>query len=379
MKNEQLQKNIPNGWKQVKLSNISRVRMGQSPSSSAYNEDHKGLPLIQGNNDIKNHKTITRIWTSEITKTAEQGEIILTVRAPVGIVGIAQEKICMGRGVCSIDSDCRSFIWYFLNYFELKWLNFEQGSTFTAVSSSDIKNLKIIIPSLSEQNRIIAVLETWDKVIEKIEKKIKIKKQVKKWLMQNLLSEKKRLSGFIGEWDIVRLGDVSIIKKGDSITKKSITHGSIPVIAGGQRPAYFHDKSNRDGRVITVSASGAYAGYVDFYERPIFVSDCTSIQEKSVNINFIYYLLKLKQEFIYSLQSGGAQPHIQPDDLKRIIIKVPKLKEEQDAIVNIITIVNKEILELENKISLIKDQKKYLLDNLITGKIRTPETLSIKL
>jgi len=82
-------------WKTVQLQDICRVIMGQSPSSVAYNEFGNGIPLIQGNNDIKNRKTVDRVWTTEITKTADAGNIIMTVRAPVGCIGIATKKYAL--------------------------------------------------------------------------------------------------------------------------------------------------------------------------------------------------------------------------------------------------------------------------------------------
>ena len=247
-----------------------------------------------------------------------------------------------------------------------------------------LKDSIYFYPPLPEQNRIVAVLEIWDEYLEKLSRKIEIKRDIKKGIASQIMNcelsivngkkvyvPKLRLPGFSGDWESVKLGDVSNIKRGDMITKKDITDGYIPVIAGGQQPAYFHNKSNRKGMTITVSGSGAYAGYVDFYNCPIFVSDGMSIQEKSLDINFIYYFLKLKQDYIYSLQTGGAQPHIYPKDLQRLKLSIPKSLEEQTAIAEILTTADEEIEMLEKKKKIIEGQKKFLLNNLVTGKIRT--------
>ena len=86
-----------------------------------------------------------------------------------------------------------------------------------------------------------------------------------------------------------RLGDVVKISKGQLITEKHAISGVIPVIAGGKKPAYFHNKSNRIGKTITISASGASAGYVAFFDEPIFASDCSTISEgNDYSIEFIY-------------------------------------------------------------------------------------------
>lgn len=358
----------------MRLDDVSIVQMGQSPSSLAYNENKNGLPLIQGNNDIKKDKTISRIWTSELTKTADKGDVILTVRAPVGMVGLAHNKVCIGRGVCSIKSDNLDFIYYFLKYFQPRWSIFEQGSTFTAVNSSDIRKLNILLPPLPEQKRIVKVLEVWDNYLEKLSKKIELKKNIKKGLMQKLLTGEIRLKGFDGEWKEAKLGEVCIIKRGEMITKNMITQGDIPVIAGGKQPAYYHDKYNYDGKTITVSGSGASAGFVSYFKKPIFASDCSVIKEigyKS-DIDFIYYQVLSRQKYIFSLQSGGAQPHVYPRDLALLKIDFVDDIQEQSAIAEILTTSDKEIELLEKKKKIIEEQKRFLLNSLVSGKIRVP-------
>jgi type I restriction enzyme M protein len=136
-------------------------------------------------------------------------------------------------------------------------------------------------------------------------------------------------------YKLVFLKDFADLKRGTSITKKDITEGDIPVIAGGQKPAYFHNKSNRGSNCITVSSSGAYAGYVAFHSNPIFVSDCFTIETNNENLNqkFLFYLLKSKQELIYSFQTGGGQPHVYAKDFDKFKIPLPAI-ETQNQIVD---------------------------------------------
>ena len=124
------------------------------------------------------------------------------------------------------------------------------------------------------------------------------------------------------------------LKRGTSITKKDVSNGNIPVIAGGQKPAYFHNKSNRKSNCITISSSGAYAGYVAIHNNPIFASDCFTIETSTNELNqkFLYYLLKSKQELIYSFQTGGGQPHVYAKDFNKFKIPLPSL-ETQNQIV----------------------------------------------
>lgn len=155
-------------------------------------------------------------------------------------------------------------------------------------------------------------------------------------------------------WKEVELGEVCEIKKGNSITKNTITNGNIPVIAGGQQPAYYHNTSNRTGETLTVSGSGAYAGFVAYFNVPIFASDCSTIQTKSrdVFMKYIYYLLKGNQKNIYKLQRGIAQPHVYPKDLAKIKIPLPLSngKPDLETQKKIVSILEKaEALKTRNK------------------------------
>ena len=146
------------------LKEIASVIMGQSPSSHAYNNNAEGLPLIQGNLDIENGQLSPRIYTHEITQTCECGDVILTVRAPVGEIAIAQQEACIGRGVCSIRPHVKNdtnLIYQFLQYFKPKWGSLEQGSTFTAVSGTDIRGIAVSIPSADK----IELLNVYDNKI----------------------------------------------------------------------------------------------------------------------------------------------------------------------------------------------------------------------
>ncbi len=178
------------------------------------------------------------------------------------------------------------------------------------------------------------------------------------------------LLGFGGEWDVKTLGEICEIKKGQLITDRSRIEGNIPVIAGGKVPAYFHNKANRNGKTITISASGASAGYVAYHTYPIFASDCSSIEEsKKYTIEFIYFLLQSKQEKIYKMQTGGAQPHIHPSDLTPINVSMPK-KKEQVAIATILSDMDAEIESLEKKRDKYIMLKQGMMQQLLTGKIR---------
>lgn len=122
------------------------------------------------------------------------------------------------------------------------------------------------------------------------------------------------------------LKSIAHIRKGSSITQAITVQGDIPVVAGGQDAAYYHNKSNREPDIITVSASGAYSGFVNYWNQEIFASDCTTIKslnENEISTRLIFHYLKSIQEEIYQLQRGQAQPHVYPRDIENIKIPVP--------------------------------------------------------
>lgn len=130
----------------------------------------------------------------------------------------------------------------------------------------------------------------------------------------------------ITKWPIKKLGEIAEIKKGKSITSSDVKPGKIKVVAGGQNYAFFHNESNCSSNTITVSASGAYAGFVNYWEEPIFASDCSTVNcSDLLTQKYIYYYLKYMQNSIYDLQKGQAQPHVYPDDLKEFPIPFPSI------------------------------------------------------
>ena len=176
-------------WEEMKLKNIVIIQMGQSPDSSSYNFENIGIPLIQGNADILNRKSNPRQYTSKPTKFCDVGDLLLTVRAPVGYVGKSKHYACIGRGICSVKNNDKSileFIYQFLLYFEDKWKSIEQGSTFTAVNSSDINSINILLPSIPEQTKIANFLSAIDSKIDMENQLLQKLEEQKKFLLQNM-------------------------------------------------------------------------------------------------------------------------------------------------------------------------------------------------
>ncbi|MDS3904299.1 restriction endonuclease subunit S [Staphylococcus hominis] len=173
-------------WENKLLGNLVNITMGQSPSSKNYTENSNYTTLVQGNADLNNGYIQPRIYTKQITKLAEVNDILLTVRAPVGKIGRAQLKACIGRGVCAIKGD--SFIYYFLELFDLqnKWIRFSQGSTFESISGNEIKNIDIAYPINEERQKISEFLSKLDELLKNQLLKVEQLKQRKKGLLQKM-------------------------------------------------------------------------------------------------------------------------------------------------------------------------------------------------
>jgi len=134
-------------------------------------------------------------------------------------------------------------------------------------------------------------------------------------------------------FDLVKIKEYADFQRGTSKSKKDLQEGTIPVIAGGQKPSMFCNQSNREKNSITISSSGN-AGYVWFHDYPIFATDCFTINSKSQDLNqiFLYYLLKSKQEYIYSLQTGGVIKHVYARDFDNFTIPLPPLEIQQEIV-----------------------------------------------
>jgi restriction endonuclease S subunit len=163
------------------------------------------------------------------------------------------------------------------------------------------------------------------------------------------------------------LTTVAKIYKGQNITKERVTGGNYPVIAGGQVSPYNHNTYNEEGNCITVSASGAYSGYVWYHKDPIFASDCIvikSFDEQIVKTIFIYEILRLKQPEIYLLQKGAGQPHVYPDDLAKLNIPLLSIK-RQEKIVGYIQKIRIQAQQLQQEGVNILEQTKKQVERMI--------------
>ncbi|MGE6328748.1 restriction endonuclease subunit S [Psychrobacter pacificensis] len=384
---------VPKGWKKGLVSDLADTVMGYAFKSNDFVK--KGIPLVRMGNLYQNQFQLDRspIYLPDDFATEykrfllQSGDLVMSMTGTMGKrdYGFAVEipentqDCLLNQRVLKIEprnSDAKGFVLNVLKseIFLSKLYSLPGGTKQANLSATQIREISVLIPPLPEQQKIAKILSTWDKAISMTERLIDNSTQQKKALMQQLLTGKKRLldeSGkrFEGEWEEGKLADFAKIKKGKALSSKDLKEGSYPVIAGGKSSPYTHSDFTHEN-IITVSASGAYAGYIAFFPYKIWASDCSVVEPKGDNnIKYLYYWLSNQQQKIYTLQSGGAQPHIYPRDLESMKISIPSCIEQQK-IATVLTNADKEIELLEQQLVDLQQEKKALMQVLLTGKVR---------
>ena len=164
---------VPEGWSVKSLGEIADLIMGQSPPSSAVAEAGVGLPFIQGNAEFGARHPTPRFVASTTPKVAQKGDILISVRAPVGEVNVAESPLCIGRGVGGIRAkDCNpDFLFYAVGGLSRTLARLSQGSTFDAINGKELRTIEIFVPPLEEQRRIAEVLRSVDEVLSLVDQK----------------------------------------------------------------------------------------------------------------------------------------------------------------------------------------------------------------
>ncbi len=189
--NEEVKREIPEGWEVKKLSDIANITMGQSPSGTSYNETGEGMIFFQGSTDFGWRFPENRVYTTEPSRFAKEDDILLSVRAPVGTMNIAMNDCCIGRGLSALNSkdNFSSFLIYQMNYFKKKfdYLN-SVGTTFGSLTKDELFNLELVYPEHS-------VLIRFEEIVSKLDAKIKINTKqnrelsaLRDWLLPKLMN-----------------------------------------------------------------------------------------------------------------------------------------------------------------------------------------------
>ena len=179
-------------WTNKRLRELCDIEMGQSPDSRYYSSS-EGVPLVQGNADIENRQTIIRFFTKSITKKAAKGDIIFTVRAPVGNVAHAMFDCCIGRGVCALQSGS-DFLYHLLVFKQDMWATVSSGSTFDSINSDTLCNTMFFVPvDEKEQIALARILTDMDEEITILGNRLIKTKNIKTGMMSELLNGRIRL------------------------------------------------------------------------------------------------------------------------------------------------------------------------------------------
>lgn len=166
--------------------------------------------------------------------------------------------------------------------------------------------------------------------------------------------------------EFVKLGDCCSFKRGTTITAKNAIPGDVPVLAGGQKPAYYHNVANRTGETIVVAGSGAYAGFVSYWTIPVFLSDSFSVEpDDRLVVKFVYYFLKNIQQKIFATKKGSGVPHVHGSSIEKFDIPLPPI-EVQTEIVRILDKFTSLEAELEAELDCRKRQYEYYRDKLLS-------------
>jgi type I restriction enzyme S subunit len=410
------QKQIPKDWRKVRLGDIGSATIGLTYSPSDVVEQG-GTPVLRSSNiqnNVVDYADLVRVTTPipEKLRTRE-GDILICARNG--------SRNLIGKSAYITDADAGNTFGAFMSIFRTKHHRYafqlfqskafkreiarDLGPTINQVTTGNLHKFKFNFPPEDEEDRIVKVLEAWDRAIELVERKIALKREVKKGLMQRLLTGKVRLPGFSGEWKYTKLEEVVQLIPSGVYGDEQQTDGAVPMPVATTAQInsddtwnnkqmtirYFREKqvdeySPKLGDILVVKSSGSASniksgklGFVDEDRANTFVFSnfLMLLRATKIDPRLLYYYLTSHEvkKRLPSLCESSTYPNIIISEY--MDIKVPDLSDsEQKSIVDVLRAQEKTIDLLQQKLTLLKDQKKYLLNNLVTGAIRTPAQLN---
>ncbi len=386
----------PEGWSVKKISDLGNVVSGGTPDTN--NPEYWDGNVLWvtpsevstlSNRFISNtERKITEKGLKESSaKLLPINSLIICTRATIGDCCINKKPICTNQGFKNIivTGNNVDFLYYLISKNKHELIRKACGSTFLEISKKDIDNLKFPIPPLPEQEKIAGILGTWDEAIEKLSSLIEQKKNFKKGLMQKLLTGKVRLPGFTQPWKEVKLGNFCRTFSGGtpSVNNASFYDGNIPFIRSGEihltSTALFISESGLTNSAaklvekgdILFALYGATSGEVDISKINGAINQAIlCIKPLSLNKYFLKDILEYKKQNILNKYLQGGQGNLSAEIIKSLKIYIPSDISEQQAIANVLSTADDEIDLLNKKLILFKEQKKGLMQQLLTGNIR---------
>ena len=362
------------------------------PHSTAYDEG-TGYPLVRTPNIGRGriiysgmHRVCEEVYNKRNVRAIPQtNDLIFAREATAGNVALIQEgeKVCLGQRTVLIRPNANLVNPAFLTYHLLapeqqyKLLSTANGATVAHVNMPTIRNLKLSLPPLATQHRIATILSRYDSLIENYQKQIKLLEEAaqrlyKEWFIDLRFpghENTKIVDGLPEGWTPSQLGQLVEFKRGKTITKKDVIDGDIPVVAGGLEPAYYCNKSNTAERVITVSGSGANAGFTRMYFEKVWASDCSFVDASTTPfLHYVYCFLKDNKTTIDNLQKGAAQPHVYAKDINSLSICIP-IESVLKSFEGTASKYFDTISSFQSQIHLLTEARDRLLPKLMSGEI----------
>ncbi|MEA1056037.1 restriction endonuclease subunit S [Lacticaseibacillus paracasei] len=354
--------------------------MGQSPDSKNYTLNPQDHILVQGNADIKNGWVEPRVWTTQITKIAKKGSVLLSVRAPVGEVSKTAFDVVLGRGVASVGQT--DFLYQYLITLKINgfWLRYSTGSTFDSINSADIKDAIIFLPEKNEQSRIAKTLNCIDNLIAATQHKIDALEQIKEKLSQNLFDQSWRFKEYSTPWKENKLKDIVSAYSGGTPSANIRTYygGHIPFI----RSAEIHSSTtaltltqeglqNSSAKLVKTgdilyALYGANSGDVDRSKINGAINQAILAMRpsKENDPNFILFQLMRMKDKIVSTYLQGGQGNLSGRLILALNLDMPESTLEQRTIGRLLQLLCELIGVNQSKYSQLELLKKSLLQNL---------------
>lgn len=283
------------------------------------------------------------------------------------------------------------FIYFFLKNSESSLQQMQHGAGIPALNRDKVRNLWFPVLPLEVQEEIVRILDRFDVYAAELQAELQARKEQYEYYRNLLLTFNP--AGCAGEADDEQegsvttrgghsypiqwktMGEVCIFKRGDVLSSKDAVEGDVPVMAGGQKPSCYHNVPNRKGETIVVAGSGAYAGFVTYWNIPVFVSDAFSVHPiDGLLPKYVFHYLKNNQAKIHATKKGAGVPHVHGKDIAKFLIPIPPL-ELQEKIVAILdrfeTLVNDLSEGLPAEIAAVKEQYEYYRNRLLTFKEKT--------
>lgn len=381
------------------LNNLADIVSGYAIPSKDMQEE--GTPIIKITNikedgflDLDNTAKYSKPISKKLEKYLLRDKDVLVCMTGATIGKIARKQIVNGdflvnQRVAIIRAKkpkLQDFIYYalslpsFRKYTEVVGYGAAQPN----ISSSSIGKYNFLSVSNERvQHRIASILSTYDSLIENNTKRIRLLEKMaenlyKEWFVRFRFPGHENVemeNGLPKGWKRGSLSDVCEFKRGKNITSSEMQEGNVPVISAGLEPSGYHFCSNVRGVNVTMSSSGANAGYIAIHYSDIWAADCSYIEESTTgNIYYVYELLNNIRTVINNFQRGAAQPHVYPKDVNRIKLILPS-KELMLKANGRLEIMHKEIYNLQKQNSLLARQRDLLLPRLMSGKLEVKEEL----